>query len=105
MRDPISITIGWSIQRLFYFVCAVLASTFAGWQWLMVRIFGLSFVDAFGLGARVLSRNADITSTVMACCCALIALLTTSVVYLGIAVWWSGRGQVELHSRGARLRG
>ena len=103
MHDPIQATLGWYFQRVFYFAAGCVVLTIVSWQSLMVNVYSYRFVDALLLAGRILNRQADLTSSVMLGGCAVVSILGMVVLYQGIALWWRGRSQLDLHTRGSRL--
>ena len=100
MKDPIVHTLSVFLIRGLWFLSISAVLPFGLWYLLMTEFFYVN--DKWLLAQRALSPALYPTETSLVVGCIVISVLTTTVLFMSIALWWRGRVDAHQH-RGARV--
>ena len=103
MSDPILDELGVGVRRIGMFLFLTFSTWLCLWLWIWVLFHGyqLNWPAIARVTRAAWPPAADLTIALLFWGCCALGVETTLVVYLTVALWWRGRGDV--HRRGTKF--
>lgn len=103
MKDPIVNVISVLLQRTLWFLLIGTLLSLILWSQMMKHLFHAHQLDQqWTLIQRAFMPEQYLTESILIVGCIMVGVLTTTILFLAIALWWRSRGDVH-HHRGARV--